>query len=220
MIKVGYGRGRKPIHIQGKNTGGYAAVWAAVRDLKVFTYKDIATWLVRQNISGANHGTIESYIQRLLKGEFISIKSQEHYRGRTYLRTYEFINDIGIKAPRLDKDGKKSTQGVKQENLWRSMKILKVFSYRELAASSSTSEVKISPNTAHTFINALTKAGYLVKIQKHRNTGIPARFRFLPSKDTGPLPPQIQRSKAVFDPNLNQVVWSPEDQVEKETQHA
>lgn len=217
-VQVGKGLGRKPVHIQGTNLSGYNAVWASIRELKVFTYKDIATWTVRQKLSGVNHWTIESYIKRLAKGGYIAVKSKEHYRGKTYRYTYELTKDVGIQAPRLDKNGNISKQGEGQRNLWRTIKILKVFTYRELAAAASTLETKVTSNSAHTYINALAKAGYLVKVGEHKHTGIPATFRFLPSKDTGPLPPQIQRSKAVFDPNLNQVVWSPEDQVEKEEQ--
>jgi hypothetical protein len=56
-------------------------------------------------------------------------------------------------------------------------------------------------------------AGYLIEIKKGQAQGtsrLPARFRFNPARNTGPRPPMIQRTKAVYDPNLGQVVWQEE----------
>jgi ribosomal protein L28 len=41
----------------------------------------------------------------------------------------------------------------------------------------------------------------------NRTTGELARYKLLKSKNTGALPPMIQRTKHIFHPNLRKVVW-------------
>lgn len=36
---------------------------------------------------------------------------------------------------------------------------------------------------------------------------IRARYRFIAGRNSGPRPPQVQRLKQVYDPNLDRVVW-------------
>jgi hypothetical protein len=69
----------------------------------------------------------------------------------------------------------------------------------------------VVPGTAQDYLNQLALAGYLIEIKKGQAQGThPTRFRFNPARNTGPRPPMIQRTKAVYDPNLGQVVWQEE----------
>lgn len=117
-------------------------------------------------------------------------------------KSYTLLRDVGIEAPRVRKDGTPVTQGQGTHNMWRTMRILKTFSARELAISASTETCAISPDTAKSYTRYLCNAGYL------RKTG--DRYCFIPSMHTGPKPPMIQRVKRVWDQNLKKVMWSEE----------
>ncbi|WP_423828505.1 hypothetical protein, partial [Staphylococcus aureus] len=79
-----------------------------------------------------------------------------------------------------------------------------------LAVQASTEEHAVRHREAQYYIGYLYRAGYL-----HRTVaggpGRPARYRLIPSRYTGPLPPQIQRIRQVWDANKQEVVWRPED---------
>jgi hypothetical protein len=82
--------------------------------------------------------------------------------------------------------------------------------YRQLAAFASTQRNPISQASAKTYVLALASAGYLECVQPAVKGGkaLPARYRLIPAMDSGHRAPMIQRTKSVFDPNLNKVVWS------------
>lgn len=217
--KVGKGKGCKPAHTNASNKSGQDVIWIAVRELKEFTRDDVTMWIHRNKYESINDSTVRSYLNRLLKGGHLEVSSTEEKSKCATLYTYTLVKDCGLVAPRLNKKGEKVTQGQGRKNLWRTMKILKLFSWRELVAAASTDDVKIAPMEAKRYVSYMHKAGYLTQSRSYdRREGKVAQYCFNSSMNSGPLPPQIQRSKAVFDPNLNQVVWSPEDQVEKEKQ--
>jgi hypothetical protein len=201
-------RGRKPVDLVAST--GYRtpqdAVWEAVRKLKEFTLADVMVWMVKEDIK-VNQTTARSYIVRLERGRFIQVISSETLNRNTQRHTYRLINDVGLHAPRLTKDGIPTLQGKCRENMWRSMKIMGDFNYRELAESSSTPEVSVKDLEARDYVRHLFGAGYLqLTTPAKKNPGTPARYRLIRSKNTGPHAPMIQRVKRVFDPNLNKVV--------------
>jgi hypothetical protein len=206
----GHGQGQKPVHLTAAT--GYRTpqdcIWEAVRATRKFTLHEIDGWIAKNCKQPVNTFTLKSYLSRLQKGFYISVIDVEQLRGIAKEHSYELVNDTGIHAPRLTREGMPSTQGLGRENLWRSMKMLKSFDFRDLVKSGSTGAVKISEAEARDYIKHLYKAGYLQQLQKvNRQASLPARYRLLPSKNTGPRPPMIQRIKRVFDPNLNEVVW-------------
>ena len=50
-------------------------------------------------------------------------------------------------------------------------------------------------------------------------TGKKAKYQLIEAMNTGPIPPQIQRAKQVFDPNTNQVMYSERPELEEELKH-
>lgn len=209
MTTPGKGLGRKPVHLDASHLSGQDAVWEAVRRLKVFTRDDVTCWISTNIYQAVNDSTVKSYIKRLLTAGFIEIDSTEKLNGCATRNTYQLIDDVGVIAPKINKDGKLVTQGSGRKNLWRTMKILSSFSYRELAIAASTEDVTISEREAKVYVSACLKAGYLAITQmSDRKQGRIAKYRFIPSRNTGPKPLQIQKSKNIFDPNLNKVVWS------------
>lgn len=208
--QLGQGCGKKSVALVA--AAGYLkpqdVVWAAIRQLKTFTQLDIELKLVHDNITGINSWTVKSYISRLEKGGFIKLSSYEPVNNIAKRITYTLINDVGVHSPRLNKDGEISTQGRGRENLWRAMKVLGTFDQSELSEAASTKDVIVKEGEAQDYIKHLYKAGYLIKVAEYnRKHGTKARYQLLKSKNTGALPPMIQKTKQVFDPNLRQVVW-------------
>lgn len=198
---------RQPAHIvAASNHTTPDIVWAAVRALKEFTHESLVLHLDKQH--RVVDTTIRSYVESLYKGGFIDITHTENLNGSCRIHHYQLVKDVGIEAPRLTRDGKTCIKGVGRENLWRTMRILGDFNCRELAIAASTEETPIKENTAKDYIKHLYSAGYLLCVKeavRSKNHQL-SRYRLLPSKYTGPRPPQVQRLKQVFDPNLNQVM--------------
>lgn len=216
--RPGKGRGRKPAHIYHSVTGcdlPYETIWIAIRQMREFTTASLCSRLVRNKVRGVNDDTIKSYLERLTLGGYIRadvIDSEEtgpRVRGCARAFRYTLINDVGVEAPRLTAEGKPSHQGRGTENMWRSMKALKSFDFRELANASSTATVTVPPATAKRYLHHLHDAGYLVEL-KPATHKTPAKYKLLSSKNTGPKAPMVQRSHRVYDPNLKKVMWQEE----------
>ncbi len=99
------------------------------------------------------------------------------------------------------------TQGTGTENMWRSMRMMGQFTPLDIAVHSTTDTVSVTEATARGYCSMLLKAGYLGVVRKAVPGKWPATYRFV--RDTGPLPPQIQRVKQVFDPNIREVTYYP-----------
>lgn len=119
---------------------------------------------------------------------------------------YQLVRDTGVEAPRVDRDGRGVALGRGVANMWRAMKALKHFDFRELRACAQAGDVQIAEHTANAYCLCLARAGYLAVIRAAK-PGTAAQYRL--ARDTGPRAPMIRRGKHVFDPNLNEVVWSP-----------
>lgn len=183
---------------------GREAVWATIRILKEFSLKDIQIY-TNDNIKMAKVGREQArpYIQGLEAAGFVK---QIDLESAEKINRWKLIKDIGVDAPRVRKDGQTVTQGRNTEQMWRTMRILKSFSAIDLEMAASTEEVKVTKGTAKDYIYNLHKVGYLHVVSPAKNSGGMAVYRLLPSMNTGPKPPKIQRIKQVFDANLNKVM--------------
>ena len=193
-------------------------IWDLIRELKTFTINDLAHQL------NMNVETVKTYIQGLNKAGYVEVKtpkSQEcknkgvtKKRGAFKSAVYKLINDTGHERPMVDKHGIKTTaQGTGRDYMWRTMKMMKSFNARELAITASNEEHSVSEQEAKHYIQYLNKAGYLLLIATSTGSGknrTQARYRFNRVKNTGPRAPMIQRVKQVYDPNINEVVYTPE----------
>lgn len=126
---------------------------------------------------------------------------------------YRLVHDIGAEAPRVRKDGTPVTMGLAQEQMWRTLCMLGGdTNARELAAHASTDAVPVRESAAYDYLHKLHKAGYLRQTAAGKGigrgrggTGVQSRFRLV--KNTGPRPPMVCRTHAIYDPNLGRVVW-------------
>lgn len=162
------------------------AMWKVIRKLRIFSVTQIYMETT------LNISSVREYLTGLSKGGFIKKMSGGGY---------ELIKDVGVDAPRVRKDGTTVTQGQGRINMWRTMRILKRFSARELAIAATTESCEVKESSARDYIRHLHLAGYL----RHLAEG---KYLFLDVRYTGPKPPMIQRVKRVFDQNLKKVMWS------------
>jgi hypothetical protein len=146
----------------------------------------------------ANQKTIEDYLKCLIAGGYIS-------KDETCEPTsYTLLRDAGQHAPRLRLDGTPVTQGAGTENMWRSIYMLREFTHEDIAQHATTTDVKVSTKTARAYVGVLNRCGYLKVLRKAEPIkGRLAQYRLI--RNTGPRPPQVQRVKRIYDPNIKEV---------------
>lgn len=197
---------RNPAHLE--MSGGKPPrqrVWEAVRRLGY--QSDRFTAADASRAAKVDLGIVSEYFKALANAGHLG-RHEGTKRGEP-LR-YWLAKDAGLEAPRLRADGSEVTAGRGTEAMWQTMRhFLTEFDYRELAAHASSDVHPVSPATAQQYVQALARAGYLVEVAAaRRGRGArPARYRLERRHNTGPRPPMIQRTRAIFDPNLGRIVW-------------
>lgn len=149
--------------------------------------------------------SIREYVNALHLAGYLELV---HRGRRGEANSYRLVNHCGAEAPRLRKDGTAVTQGQGRWQIWNTMRIIKQFSPTDLAFNASTDEHRVSVAEAKSYCQALCKAGYLRVAVAHKTGRAATVYALVPAMWTGPLPPQIQRTRQVYDPNLQRVVWS------------
>jgi hypothetical protein len=210
---------RKPIHLEAtaRKPGKRQQIWQQIRAQSAsFTVTSLA------DAAKVHRDTVKTYVQCLLAGGVIEQTGEQPVVPQPFRKVttqfahvvYKLVKDSGFEAPRYDRDGKPVTQGLGREQMWRTMKMLTSFTYRELAMTASTEEVPVSEVDAKDYCNYLSKAGYLAVMKPGKGGSgdkvATAIYRFVTSKNSGPKAPMIERMKIVFDPNLGKIVWHPE----------
>lgn len=196
---------RRPVELE--MVGGKSSrqrIWEAIRAKRErFTRYNVSR---RADVDDL---TAQTYLLALLKGGFIE---QTNTTVTWEEKEYRLVKDYGLEAPRLDRQGRPVIQGQGQEQMWRTMRIMSSdFNASELAGFATMGGVEIKPNTARDYIKHLHHAGYLTITNKgpgRGNGGPLTRYRLPANKYTGPRPPKVQRTKSVYDPNTNEVVWT------------
>jgi len=182
---------RQPAHL----TGGIAprdAVWEALRALREADLGDLS----RRSMQPLS--LVKDYMLALRKAGIVEAVYQTiGPQGR--LRTvYRLVQDLGLEAPRVRKDGS-LIPATGRQRMWRAMGILKEFSVRDLVATSSLPEAPVSPAEAEYYCKWLTKGGYL------RSSGA-GRYLAVAAMRHGPRSPLIQRIRRLLDPNTGEIV--------------
>ncbi len=182
-------------------------IWAQIRK-----YSQSFTQAQLSELSKTNESIVKDYVKVLVKAGFIAVIDTENV-GRICKRNiYSLIRDYGIEAPQINKKGELVERATVNEAMWGTIRRVlkgKQFNHQELATFASTETQTISQETAKTYIYYLTAAGYLncvaeaVRGKKHAL----AKYVFKANMDTGPRAPMIQRTKQVYDPNKNKVMF-------------
>lgn len=193
--------GKKPIHLA--MTGGKLPrqrMWEAIRELGRDGAEFTTYSLARR--SEEEDEAARSYLLSLAKAgivEKLAVKGRDG--------TWSLLKDEGAEAPRVNKKGERlPLEAV--ECIWRALRILGELTAAEAASQAAAGGAPISENGARIYLQGLAQAGYTVR--SGGTPGIPASYRLLPARYSGPLHPIYQRSsyEQVYDPNLDKVVWA------------
>lgn len=183
-------------------------IWVQIRK-----HKDGFTQAQLVKLAKANESIVKDYVRVLAIAGFIAVcDTQKVGPGVCVRKIYKLVRDYGIEAPQINKKGELVERATVNEAMWGTIRRVlkgKQFNHQELASFASTETQAISQETAKTYIYYLTAAGYLncvaeaVRGKKHAL----AKYVFKANMDTGPRAPMIQRTKQVYDPNKNKVMF-------------
>lgn len=201
---------RKPITTYAGGKGPRQLIWEAIRArTEDWTRYQIA------RAADVEDNTVTTYLQALVKAGIVEPVSAERISNIAREITYRLVRDEGLDAPRLRRDGSRVTQGLAQEQMWRALRMVSAdTNARELAAHASTPAVPVVESAAEHYLAALNLAGYLACTRQGKGLGRPgkgllARYRLLPSRNTGPRPPMVCKLHVIYDPNEDKVVHAP-----------
>jgi len=196
---------RRPAHLvaDARRPEGREVIWQAIRKLGQFTTLDL------EGETYIKESTIRTYVMGLERAGYLERIEDAPPRvpGAFRAARWRLVKDMGVEAPRVRRDGTVVVQGLSREQMWRTMRILGTFTWRDLAVQASTEECPVAESEARHYCRYLHRAGYLHQVDAG-GPGRPGTYRLLPGRYTGPRPPMIQRVRQVFDPNLGEVVWS------------
>lgn len=188
---------------------GRFAVWPVLRAAdRSMTLREI--W------AAADHGqrgrdthitTVEQYLLGLRRAGIVGEGDPVRLPGGRVAKTYRLIKDLGPEPPKVRRDGSLSdVKGDGRTRLWKVMRVLKDFDAVELSMTA-----RVSEHTAAEYAKFLTFAGYLRIAEDHTHhptAGKRRRWVFVEPKWTGPQAPVITKVKALFDPNIGEVVYA------------
>lgn len=178
--------------------GSAGGVWFSVAEIMV--------------LSDQRADTVLTYMVGLGKAGYIADAMEARtlpLLARRELRRYRLVRDVGVEAPRVTADGKPVTQGIGRDQMWRAMRVLKTFDWRELVLAASTERHPVAKDEAKTYLKFLARAGYLVVTRAARGGAAAARYRFVRARDTGPRAPLVTADKSVMDGNTGELVFVP-----------
>lgn len=206
---------RKPVTEYAGGKGPRQHIWEAIRALAAASDDAFDEYAIHHSMPRAARlsiemGTVRDYRHCLVAAGILVIVTPS--LNRSTPATYRLVNNEGLEAPRVRRDGSRVTQGLAQEQMWRTLRILSGDTNgRELAAHASTPLIPVAEAAARDYLLVLNQAGYLLCTQEGKGTGkggIQARYRLKPGRNTGPRPPMVCRTRAVYDPNEGKVVWA------------
>lgn len=178
-------------------------VWDVIRArAKEFSVPPVST------TSGVVTETVRSYVQSLERAGIVEAINSPHVIGEH--KRYRLVRDTGAEAPRVNRRGELVVAARSHENMWQSMRFMKIFTARDLVLRSSVGGVVVSEQTAKAYVRALARTGYLVVIDPahgyvHGKGAKQARYQL--TRRTGPHPPIVQRNRTVYDPNTGKTAW-------------
>lgn len=184
---------------------GHEGFWSIILELDA-----VGPWTLRQldDQTNVNRASSKDYVHRLEKGGFVErIGEVPARRGVSNATQWRLIKKP-IEAPRLDRHGNVLEETAAQL-LWRSIRILKTFTCRELQAAAELPNRPIALNTARHYVAALAEVGMLSAPPSRA----PTEWTYRLLRDVGPKAPSVSSASIVFDPNSRQVIGQPEIKV-------
>lgn len=156
--------------------------------------------------------TVRTFVKSLALAGYVKEDGVRDGMAGPHAKTKLFVlmRNIGVEAPRIDKKGQPVTQGLATEQMWRHLRTHSDdVNSRELASFASTPKIVVSEVAAADYLRNLHLAGYLICTQRGiaggGRRGRQARYKL--RSNTGPKPPMVCRTDAIYDPNLDETVW-------------
>lgn len=172
--------------------------WSVIRTLgdggQTFSVAD-----VDGQCNATDRATVRDYVRRLVAGGVAEIAET----GET-ANLYRLLKRP-VTTPTFDRDGNPIARADGQTQMWNAIRAAEAFNAREIAVTASTDTCEVKETAAKSYIKWLFKAGYLLIVQQSK-PGTQAVYRLKPSMNTGPLPPLVMRTKAVFDQNRDKMM--------------
>lgn len=209
---------RKPAHLEFVGGKGLRQrIWDRIREIPALRPFSLLDILYGTEIH--SESTAREYITGLFCAGYLDLRRAAVTTGAASRRTpalYTLARDAGAEAPRVRKDGAPVTQGLAQEQMWRTLRMTGGdTNARELAAHASTPAIPVAEAAAGDYLRNLHHAGYLICTAAARTTmknggKSPARYRLKPAGDgkgnTGPRAPMVCRTHVLYDPNTDATV--------------
>lgn len=173
-----------------------AEAWPVVQDMPELTRADV------MRLTGMTHHMAGRALARWEAAGKVHLARSEGMK-RIYRPTEHDVSAVERHAAELRGQRKPTPQ----DNLWRSMRMLREFTPIDLVAVSSIPGCEVDEKKAIEFCRTCLKGGYLRVVQKARPGRRPARYRLI--RDTGPKPPRHVRLTAVWDDNEGRLVHVP-----------
>jgi hypothetical protein len=104
-----------------------------------------------------------------------------------------------IETPRLRTDGSLQPGPQRHAVMWRSIKMLGLFTAENLAVAASLPDLAITPAQAARYADDLTAGGYLISQSLKL-------YRLKPGMNTGPAAPRVLRARFIWDANLCRIM--------------
>lgn len=185
---------------------GRQVIWNAIRATRPIA--DGTTIRAISRATSIDPRTVRSYVQGLVAAGFLD-ELPSAVRGKPAHFKLS-ASGVNSEAPSVRVDGVPTkAQGGGRDRLWRTMKMLKVFTAHDLIAGASLETAPVKLTEAKYYVKWLAAAGYLVVAQPHSTTGKGRKATWRLVKNTGPQPPMIMRMRALWDPNLQAVAYAP-----------
>lgn len=183
-------------------------MWVGIRKLRQCTAMQLQEFVGKPFL---NLETIQDYLLALSRTGYLQALNKQGHDARIKFDQVHFklVKD-SFEAPRVNKAGKAVTQGTATLAMWRAMKALKEFDYKEVQHAASLGKVcVVTAQTAKSYVLLLARAGYFRTVRAAKGN-LPARFRLV--RDTGAHAPAITRRKSVFDRNTGAFTWQESEQ--------
>lgn len=187
-------------------------VWDAIRaNAGEFTIQQVA------DIANMKLDSARDYVTGLRRAGFVQEVRREKKRFQGVYTIYlKLVNDVGNTAPSVDRKGNLLNPREGNTAMWNVLRICGAVNAQSLAALASTEEHSVSAETAASYLQTLHQAGYLNLVRPSHHAVRVAVYALRPDKNTGSKPPQIQRAKQVYDPNLGAVVYAERPELAEE----
>lgn len=182
-------------------------IWTAVRELAKADKSGTFSALDVQDATEplVKFGVACAYLRHLSKagylGEVKPARPMREHGNRVSSPVYKLVKDQG-EPPRVGQTGTVQ-QGLINEAMWRAMKVLKSFDYRDIVASASIPGFEVAEVTAQKYVNYLARAGYFQTLRAPTRL-LPGRYRL--ERKTGPHAPAITRTKVILDRNTGEFI--------------